>query len=296
MENPTHQVIEVGTLEEFINFCLRLRANRFWSFRGQRSEAWALGPHVFSGNDDVEFQSLDYDEQKEKYRNRLKQNLSIFMRYLSDSPGLAHLQGGMNQGGEDRWKWMFYAQHHGLKTQLLDWTSNPLVALYFAVENVLSSDQDGCGAVWALSVPPARFVRFENKRPDEVQKDWVMVNPPPLTHIAPRIVRQSGKFTFHSDHRPISGRLRPGDILVKIVIRNNITKDNPAEVIRMQLGIMNIHHATLFPESEHVSKYFDNQWRVIALPEHLEDTRVIGYPLTGSQFKHIDEFFDNTGL
>ena len=39
-----------------------------------------------------------------------------------------------------------YARHHHVATRLLDWSANPLVALFFAVEN--RDDIDG--AVWAL--------------------------------------------------------------------------------------------------------------------------------------------------
>lgn len=51
------------------------------------------------------------------------------------------------------WETMFLARHYVLPTRLLDWTANPLVALYFACkDSVVKSNNHGC--VWALVRQP----------------------------------------------------------------------------------------------------------------------------------------------
>jgi len=40
----------------------------------------------------------------------------------------------------DEWEWLVWAQHYGMKTRLLDWTSNPLTALWFACSNVYKTE------------------------------------------------------------------------------------------------------------------------------------------------------------
>jgi hypothetical protein len=168
----------------------------------------------------------------------------------------------------DKWRWLFFAQHHRLKTRLLDWTKDPSVAIYFAVENILSgkNDNEDYGAIWALHVTPENFMNadeLKNKRAEEITK-WIMLNPPPVT---PRLARQSGLFTFHGganclkqlDELP----RRPGEKLVKIEIVEK-GGENPTKQIRQELGILNVHHASLFPDPEGIAQFVNLEWPIIA--------------------------------
>lgn len=55
--------------------------------------------------------------------------------------------------------WLEYAQHYGVPTRLLDWSSNPLVALYFCCKGRPDSD----GITWVLHAP--NYVRFIESQP-----------------------------------------------------------------------------------------------------------------------------------
>ena len=85
-------------------------------FRGQNNAEWKLVPK--GGRDyfaDINLQVYFYE-----WKSRA-------LEFIEKRP-------------QDDWDWLAIAQHHGLATNLLDWTYNPLVAAFFAVEE--DSDTD----------------------------------------------------------------------------------------------------------------------------------------------------------
>lgn len=240
---------ETKTAKDFLSalkICLDLRDEGFWSFRGQRNRQWHLGLH---GDDRLDHIDLYIDE---------------FRRRCKEFPPPHYID------GREQWRWLFFAQHHRLKTRLLDWTKDPLVAIYFAVENILSgaTPHSEPGAIWALQVHPQHFKREHELQALHQEKQWIMVNPSPVTA---RLARQSGLFTFHPGpdcRKPReTTKRRPAERLIKIQFAP--AKKGLADHIREHLGILNIHHASLFPDPQGIAEFVNHEWPTIALEEYL---------------------------
>lgn len=139
-------------------------------------------------------------------------------------------------GKADLWEWMALARHHGLPVRLLDWTRNPLVALYFAVW-----DNDGTpAAVYAERF--GRHIDIEAERDPFAVKNVGKFQPP---HSVARMASQASVLTIHPDPRKPynSPNLRRFEIPAKLM------PDMKASLRRC-----GIHPASVFPELGGIAK------------------------------------------
>jgi FRG domain len=187
-----------------------------WVFRGHADKTFELKPSVGRGGHTA--------------KDCLTHEKSLFTGFVREAGN--HL----SPLPANDWEWLSVAQHHGLPTRFLDWTYNPLVALYFAVIGGGAVD----GEVFALNSLTKTSQRTREKSPFEIKRPSKYY--PNI--VSPRIRAQEGLFIVCSDiETPLDEPLRD-DWAIE---RYEVPKAAKAD-LRYELFRLGIHASALFPD------------------------------------------------
>lgn len=261
-------------LKEFLRFVQQVRSkwkrknirtrgdNKTVWFRGQRSENWDLRPRLYR----KEFMSADESEVRLEFEGNGLQVIS---------PEAKHT----------KWEWYFLMQHYGAPTRLLDWTDNPLIALYFSISHWKKGDGNDNAAVWVFDPWHWNKLHSEGLRgpalagweeakpylPDleiacdgvSVEKIWAIAIEPPS--IDSRLANQMARFLLFGKKKELVGLANRSDRerkdkkpsrLAKIVIAFEAFED-----IRGELDDLGINERTLFPDLQGLGTHLSWKWK-----------------------------------
>lgn len=162
------------------------------------------------------------------------------------------------------WEHLFAMQHYGVPTRLLDWTTNLLMGVYFALDHDVARCSCGTGAckptIWLLD--PV-LMNQSNKRLDGVPVGILATSdediapwepgvtetrfaPDPVaiygTYNSDRIAAQHGAFTVGGKTvKPIN------DLDLKEGVLRKITLESPSVDLKRQLQLLGITKSAVYP-------------------------------------------------
>lgn len=199
-------------------------------FRGQGNSKWPVIPSLARKVDQFKDCGFCFDSWAGVEDHLLTEFKRLTAPWLNCTP-------------QDRFEWLVLAQHHGLPTVLLDMTTNPLKALFFAVENPEHDKHDG--VVYVLEPYMGWYLSTSAIDENKEIEDFTCFYP---KHINQRLVSQEAcivAFKFPDKLLPFCP-LNVNDTSNHFLDLINIPKTAKPK-LRRDLAKMGITHQTMFP-------------------------------------------------
>lgn len=261
---PAGEICDLASFERVLLALGQEFGHEIMWWRGHADATWSLKPHVF----------------RPRPNGKPFKEVGLINHFKMRAAGRL---GGRKEPASEV-EWLFLAQHYGLPTRLLDWTENPLAALYFALHAEGHTDCDAC--LWAASPTMLNVAHADPTRPGGAQRGFVWFEERPIRAIAmlghgftaeairkklfpdepqlrqlpsvvalgaveldERIVAQSGRFTIHAVASGIEELRESGGYLRKFVIP---ASEKNAMAYRLQM--MGIRSWNLFPDLQRLAE------------------------------------------
>ena len=232
----------VRTFEEFVKAVMEFSDEDEVLFRGQRRADWDLSPSIA--------------RMKLRTHSTLRELEDRLVRdFRRECPPF------IQQPIPDAWEQLAIAQHHGLATRLLDWTANPLAALWFAVKDPGIGRQPGLVLMFALE-PSDHVADRESTSPFAIRRTKFFQP----GHLTPRIVAQAGWFSVHAWNSRGQRYSRMNHLSsYSSRIERLIIPPASFAALRAALDRMGVNHASLFPDINGLTQHLN--WRHGLLPD-----------------------------
>lgn len=257
----------VKNLNEFLNVIHRTEYFKNNWYRGHRETSYRLEPSIYrnkvsvvTGEESIQFrhyevkdENLAIKEFKKKFDNKLSNHIYSDLDYL------------------------YLMQHNGIETRLLDFTSNPLIALFFSVVerkniNLVKEDfeseyefDDECSAVFCVNPIDINKMSFGQDKIIDLSymkftKFKNLLTPiciePNNCKIDRRLDIQNGKFVLFGKE---ANALDWYDITRKSMLKIIIPNSKRPQILKELSKKFNIDYTTVYPDYEGLKLHVKNK-------------------------------------